>query len=960
MNWFVYCWGQISANDRLRMEVPPFADMEQHPYGWLSLVPPLVAIVLAIVTRRVLISLLVAVFVGAMILGFYAPPRAANYEPSHWQLVFNGAVSAWYDHLWPSLLHPERMSVFLFTCLMGAIVGMVNRAAGMRGLISLLSSVTKSRAGVQVSTWFAGMLIFFDDYANTMLLGTTYRSLYDRMKISREKLAYIVDSTAAPVAGLAVVSTWIAGELSYINEGLAGVVLQDPNNSPSAFQLFVASIPYRFYVLWALFFVLVSAVLRRDFGPMLRAERAARNRVSDLTVDDYPLSDDLDWKRLRVSRDVMQVEVSEAVATAYDPTLAPQQTPARSINAILPILVTVVAILGLMYQSGLRNRSTADSFGENSSPVMAQLQQWGEIFGATDSYSSLLWGSAIGLLFTWFWLGWQRIVPAAALGQAAARGAMHMVPALAILWLASTLSVMTSATPSDGYKQELAQAKAVAEAIAGIEKQGERFTSSNRTERVFETLRLHGFPEPVIVQTMAGQYSDPNTFRDEVLARIGDQTIGSGFYSRYLYQRGQQVDWNQFAPPKRSDTVAPPETTPAPTDAPQQTPADAPRPTAGDAAASEKPATENAGKSGSQNEPPGQGEGSDEPPTAGGDPALARSESPAGRLALTGIQRWPARLRLQQDTGSESERTETTTEAQDQAKAEEASGRTAESGRENSAATGENAVNDEATKAAPQRRRGRQGGGGQGGGGGGWGGAGGGQGGGGGWGGAGGGGGQGGSAGMAGGFANAQADPDVNDVWKSVDNGLEVPYADIQHRLHTGRYLTSLLLRWVGSDPPADGSSVHPFAKWLPTLIFVLAGFTAFATGTSWGTMGIIMPLALPLVGSMLNMSGPIDPQSPIFLATIAAVLAGAIFGDHCSPISDTTVLSSNASGCSHLAHVWTQMPYALLVGVVSIVFGTLPIGFDVPWWICLPLGTVALVVIMLWFGRPVDSADQA
>jgi Na+/H+ antiporter NhaC len=213
---------------------------------------------------------------------------------------------------------------------------------------------------------------------------------------------------------------------------------------------------------------------------------------------------------------------------------------------------------------------------------------------------------------------------------------------------------------------------------------------------------------------------------------------------------------------------------------------------------------------------------------------------------------------------------------------------------------------------------------------------------------------------MAGAFANAQADPNVKAAWKSLDNGLEVPFADIQHRLHTGRYLTSLLLRWVGTEPPADDSTVHPFAKWLPTLIFVLAGFTAFATGTSWGTMGIIMPLALPLVGSMLNVGGPIDPQSPIFLATIAAVLAGAIFGDHCSPISDTTVLSSNASGCSHLAHVWTQMPYALVVGGVSILFGTLPIGFHVPWWICFSLGTVALVLIMLWFGRTVDSADPA
>ncbi len=789
MNWFVYCLGQISANDRLRMEVPPFADMEQHPYGWLSLVPPLVAIVLAILTRRVLISLLVAVFVGAMILGFYAPPRAANYEPSGWQLVFDGAVSAWYDHLWPSLLHPDRMSVFVFTCLMGAIVGMVNRAAGMRGLISLLCSVTKSRAGVQVSTWLAGMLIFFDDYANTMLLGTTYRSLYDRMKISREKLAYIVDSTAAPVAGLAVVSTWIAGELSYINDGLAGVALQDPGNSPSAFQLFVASIPYRFYVLWALFFVLVSAVLRRDFGPMFRAERAARNRVSEGPIDDYLLSDDLDWKRLRVSRDVMQVEVSEAVATAYDPTLAPQQTPARSINAILPILVTVVAILGLMYQSGLRNREEADSFGKSTSPFMAQLQQWGEIFGATDSYGSLLWGSAIGLLFTWFWLGWQRIVPAAALGQAAARGAMHMVPALAILWLASTLSVMTSATPSDSYKQELAQAQAVAEAIAGIEKQGERFTSSNRTERVFETLRLHAFSEPVIVQTMAGQYSDPNQFRDEVLSRIADQAIGSGFYSRYLHQEGKQVDWNQYSQPRPSSETGTPETGTPETGTPETgTPetggpepgADAPVTSDGSAENTDTATnndqttdtqTTDTQKNDTQKNDTGEANqnktenGADGPATVDqeavksettdkqtsdkesatgesgqgqskgqsengatsddGDPTLASVGPSPRRRQLTGIQRWPTRLLLQQDSETQAQppKSDGSDAAENASDADDAGREARVQGATQDSATQDKVETQAATAGQGGRQgRGGGGGGGRGAGGGGWGG----------------------------------------------------------------------------------------------------------------------------------------------------------------------------------------------------------------------------------------------
>lgn len=206
-------------------------------------------------------------------------------------------------------------------------------------------------------------------------------------------------------------------------------------------------------------------------------------------------------------------------------------------------------------------------------------------------------------------------------------------------------------------------------------------------------------------------------------------------------------------------------------------------------------------------------------------------------------------------------------------------------------------------------------------------------------------------------FANSRAEPDLSEVFQPTEGGLSFPYTDVRHRLHTGRYLSSVVLRWVGpAEESAGASGPHPFAKWLPTLVFVLAGFTAFATGTSWGTMGIIMPLAIPLAGSMLSLSGPVDPNSPIFIATIAGVLAGAIFGDHCSPISDTTVLSSNASGCDHLAHVWTQLPYALAVFGVSIVCGTIPIGFGVPWWICLPVGTVTLVGIMYFVGQRVES----
>jgi Na+/H+ antiporter NhaC len=807
--------------------------MAEHPYGWLSLLPPIVAIVLAILTRKILLSLLVSIFVGALVLGYYAIPEAGPNAVSPWAMVQQAAVSAWHDHLWPTLLNPDKVSVFVFTCLMGAIVGMVNRAAGMRGLLDLMSPIARSVPGLQISTWCSGMLVFFDDYANTMLLGTTYRSAYDRLKISREKLAYIVDSTAAPVAGLAIVSTWIAGELDYINQGLASTVMVESAGG-SAFQLFLASIPYRFYVLWALFFVLVSAVLGRDFGPMWAAERRARQMERDATVEDYALPDDLDWQKLPVSPEVIPIDMTEVLAVAHDPTLAPQRTPARSWNAILPIAVTVVAILGLMYQTGLANQPPpvlAESDAGAPAETGRSIQQWGEIFGNADSYGSLVWGSVIGLLFTWFWLTWQRIVPATILVQAAGRGATQMVPALAILWLASTLSIMTSGSPSEPYQRELDRATAIAQAIAGIERVESSFLPADRLTRVQDTLRLHQVPDGVIVETLVGQYGDPKEFFNQVLSRISDPRVDAQFYSRYLVLGGQQVDWDRFmgSIPKRvRDDAA------TPTDAPAGTPTD--HAAGPDALDQDSPA-----------------------PLPTGLPVNTPQETAVGQGAAAEQGPEPAPL-----------------------------------------------------VAAPGQLM----------------------------------------------YQGARADPSMDGVWQSVDDPLSFPYTDIGRRLHTGRYLSGLLSRLVGPVEPAAGEiAQHPFAKWLPTLVFVLAGFTAFATGTSWGTMGIIMPLAIPLAGSLLNVSGgPVDPNAPIFLATIAGVLAGAIFGDHCSPISDTTVLSSNASGCPHLAHVWTQMPYALTVAAVTIVFGTLPVGFGLlPWWICLPLGTVVLVLIMWLVGRPVE-----
>jgi Na+/H+ antiporter NhaC len=168
--------------------------------------------------------------------------------------------------------------------------------------------------------------------------------------------------------------------------------------------------------------------------------------------------------------------------------------------------------------------------------------------------------------------------------------------------------------------------------------------------------------------------------------------------------------------------------------------------------------------------------------------------------------------------------------------------------------------------------------------------------------------------------------------------------SNITEVLHTADYLVSVL-----------GETLPPGV--VPAIIFVLAAATAFATGSSWGTMGILMPLVVPLVWAILRQNGMAEPAHyHIFYSAVSCVLAGSVWGDHCSPISDTTILSSMASGCDHVEHVRTQLPYALSVGTVAILFGTLPAGFGMPFWVGLLVGAGLLYGLLRVVGTPIPT----
>lgn len=526
--------------------------------GWLSVVPPLVAIALALVFKDVLLSLFAGVFTGALILAGGNPATA--FARSIDQFVIEAMTDA--DHV----------SILVFTTLLGGLVGLINRSGGTRGIVERLRGfATDSRRG-QLATWVMGVLVFFDDYANALIVGPTMRPISDRLRISREKLAYIVDSTAAPIASVVPLSTWIGFEV-----GLIAAAFQDLELPFNAFTTFIGTIPFRFYPILALVAGLTVALSGRDFGPMLRAERRARREGKVLADDATPLSN-----------------VNEQ---GQDP---PEGAPLRARNAVLPILTVVAVTVVGLWLTGSAAIAGSEVTG---------LERVREIFANANSFKALTWASLSGVAVALVLPVVQRILDLRQATEAMVNGFRSMLLALIVLVLAWSIG-------------------AVCDALG-----------------------------------------------------TADYVVGA-------------------------------------------------------------------------------------------------------------------------------------------------------------------------------------------------------------------------------------------------TQGVLSPH-------------------------------------WMPVLTFLISAGVAFATGTSWGTMGILMPLVIPIAHGLSLAAGHAvaDPLYYTFmLGTISSVLAGSVWGDHCSPISDTTILSSLSTGCDHIAHVRTQLPYALAVGVVGMAVGDIPTAWGLSPWVSLAVGATVIVAGLLWLGRRADQ----
>ena len=278
-------------------------------YPWVSTLPPIIAIILAFLTRSIVPSIFVAIWFGSW---------AVN--GMTFTGVFTGLLDTFNVFILNTILDRDHTIIALFSLMLGGMVGIIYRNGGMHGIIQLLIKKANTPKKAQISIWFFGLIIFFDDYSNTLIVGNTSRLLCDKLGISREKLAYLVDSTSAPVATIAVITTWIGFQISIISDSIENI----SGITESAYLLFINSIAYSFYPFLALFLVGLIVFTGKDFGPMVDAEKKARKN-----------------KQIKNTKqnDSEELKVKENI-------------PYKAINAILPIVILIVSMFYFIFTSG--------------------------------------------------------------------------------------------------------------------------------------------------------------------------------------------------------------------------------------------------------------------------------------------------------------------------------------------------------------------------------------------------------------------------------------------------------------------------------------------------------------------------------------------------------------------------------------------------------------------------------
>ena len=350
-------------------------------YGtFWALIPPVVAIALALITKEAYSSLFIGIVVGALFYANFQPVMALD------TLVNLGFIG--------SLADRWNAGIFLFLVILGIMVALINQSGGSAAFGRWAQRNIRSRVGALLATFVLGVLIFVDDYFNCLTVGSVMRPVTDQHKISRAKLAYLIDATAAPVCMIAPISSWAAA-VSSVAADLGTV---------SGIELFVRAIPYNFYSLLTMVFVVALALMKFDYGPMKLAEAKAM-----------------------LQGDLGAIEDNDVAAT--------ENPRSRVLDLVLPVICLIVlCILGMVYVGGLfQGAGFVDAFAN------------------TDASVGLPWGAIIALILTIIYLVARRIMTFKEAMACIPKGFIAMVPAILILTFALTLKGMTGLLGADEY-----------------------------------------------------------------------------------------------------------------------------------------------------------------------------------------------------------------------------------------------------------------------------------------------------------------------------------------------------------------------------------------------------------------------------------------------------------------------------------------------------------------------------
>ena len=385
-------------------------------FGMWGIIPPLLTITLAFVTKDVIVSLFLGILSGCVI--------AAGGNPA---LALMNAT----DLFAASLSDGWNIRIFLFCALLGALVGMLSKTGSAQAFGTWVSKKLKTRTGSQFVTFLFGIIVFIDDYFNSLTVGTVMRSINDKNKVSRAKLAYILDSTAAPVCILAPVSSWVVTVMSIVRdaEGFDKLGISD-------LEFFIRAVPYNLYALTTLLMVACIIFFKRDFGPMRASELSAQKTGVLWNEEKYGV----------ISGNIKEEKTVRA----------------KAVDMLFPIVLLIVC--ALVFFPLVTYLNAVD--GENISSLVQAMHSMSlrEAFINTDSSYALFYAIIFTLVFTYVYYLARRLMNLKEASQAVRDGIKSMIPALIILVMAWSIGTVIRSSPSDG---GLGLGRYLSEAVVG-------------------------------------------------------------------------------------------------------------------------------------------------------------------------------------------------------------------------------------------------------------------------------------------------------------------------------------------------------------------------------------------------------------------------------------------------------------------------------------------------------------